>query len=256
VKEPILLGSPGDEIALEIDSVGAVSAVVCCHGFCSERTSGGRFLQLSETLGSRGFDVIRFDFRGCGDSADAVLTEASLLDDLLRVLRFAREHGYRRLYLHGHSLGSYLCMAVCSRYPEETNDVAALALTGCMTGPMHYDWSLYYSADQMRELAETRVLTLTGLRPNDRTTQVSATLLDRFDTVDQAELCNGIVCPTLLINGGGDEEERRLAANSVRAISLLPAGSRLLVLSEAPHNFRAQYPEVTRAVAGFLQRTL
>jgi pimeloyl-ACP methyl ester carboxylesterase len=106
-----------------------------------------------------------------------------------------------------------------------------------MTGPMHYDWSLCYSAEEMRELAETRVLTLNGLRPDDRVTRVSASLLERFDTVDQAALCNGILCPTLLINGGGDDEERRLAANSVRAISLLPAGSRLLVLSEASHNF-------------------
>jgi pimeloyl-ACP methyl ester carboxylesterase len=256
VKDPVLLGSSGEEIALEIDSAGSLSAVICCHGFCSERTSDGRFLQLSETLTARGFDVIRFDFRGCGDSADAVLTETTLLDDLLRVLRFAKERGYHRLFLHGHSLGSYLCMAVCSRYPEETTDVAAMALTGCMTGPMHYDWSLCYSAEEMRELAETRVLTLNGLRPDDRVTRVSASLLERFDTVDQAALCNGILCPTLLINGGGDDEERRLAANSVRAISLLPAGSRLLVLSEASHNFRAQYPEVIRAVAGYFQRML
>jgi pimeloyl-ACP methyl ester carboxylesterase len=111
------VGFSGEEIALEIDSAGSLSAVICCHGFCSERTSDGRFLQLSETLTARGFDVIRFDFRGCGDSADAVLTETSLLDDLLRVLRFAKERGYHRLFLHGHSLGSYLCMAVCSRYP-------------------------------------------------------------------------------------------------------------------------------------------
>ncbi len=256
MKEPIFLGTPEDAIALDIDSVGSVSAVVCCHGFCSERTSGGRFLQLSETLTARGFDVIRFDFRGCGDSADEVLTEASLLDDLRRVLRFARERGYHRLFLHGHSLGSYLCLAVCSRYPEETDDVAAMALTGCMTGPTHYDWSLYYNPEQMRELAETQVLTLTGLRPDGRESRVSASLLERFDTVDQAELCNGIQCPTLLVNGGGDDEERRLAASSVRAISLLPAGSRLLVLSEASHNFRAQYPEVVRAVAGFLQRVV
>jgi predicted alpha/beta hydrolase len=45
-----------------------VGTVVQAHGITVDKDEGGMFVRLAETLSDRGFDVIRFSYRGHGKS--------------------------------------------------------------------------------------------------------------------------------------------------------------------------------------------
>ena len=116
------------------------------HGFASERGSRGRFPAIAAALAAAGIASLAFDFAGCGESDDDVLTLDHQVDDLHPALAHARSLGYRRLALHGHSLGGGVCLAAA---PPQ---VITIAATGAPTAAMHYDWRDYFTAAQMGEL--------------------------------------------------------------------------------------------------------
>ena len=63
--------------------------VVFCHPFAEEKRYAHRiFVETARELRRRGFPVLRFDFRGCGDS-EGEFTIAGARSDLRNALRFA-----------------------------------------------------------------------------------------------------------------------------------------------------------------------
>jgi pimeloyl-ACP methyl ester carboxylesterase len=61
---------------------------VCCHGFVSDKS--GSYERRCRRAAAEGFDAVRFDFRGCGESDGAFVeqTLASRITDLRAVLDF------------------------------------------------------------------------------------------------------------------------------------------------------------------------
>jgi pimeloyl-ACP methyl ester carboxylesterase len=226
------------------------NGVVLAHGFCNDKASNGRFDALSRALSEAGLAVLAFDFAGCGESADAVLTPESLRADLDAAITFMTDAGHDRLGLFGNSLGGSLCLRV--RHPA----VVAVAATGAATAPMQYDWSDHFSARQLAELEETGHLTETVESPWRDHVIVSASLLQAFGEGSMEERVGGLSCPVLLIYGGdpGDDEERLLAEATARAMALLPKGSRRLIVEGAGHGLRDQWDTVTEEVAAWFRQ--
>jgi alpha-beta hydrolase superfamily lysophospholipase len=50
------------------------AVIICAHGTAGEKTSKGRFTRFGEELSPLGYNVFAFDFAGCGESDDALLT--------------------------------------------------------------------------------------------------------------------------------------------------------------------------------------
>jgi pimeloyl-ACP methyl ester carboxylesterase len=198
------------------------------HGFCSDRHSRGRFDRLSDDFVELGLAVCAFDFGGCGESDDDVVTAANEVEDLRAVLGFVRGAGFRRIALHGHSLGAAVCLEA---YDE---GVETLVLTGAATGPVHYDWTQYYSAEQLTELAETG-------RMRDGRHVLSKQTLREF--AERGDLLAEIKSPVLLIHGDNDPEEQQLLTLSRKAT--LPDGSRLAVIHGATHSFEGYMDQVS-----------
>ncbi len=83
----------GHDIRAVHETCGADRAVLLCHGIASDKEAGGIYTSLAQSLARRGFDSLRFDFRGHGESAVRP-TETSIggmmidletaLDDLCR----------------------------------------------------------------------------------------------------------------------------------------------------------------------------
>lgn len=229
----------GLQLVGDLTPAGGGAIVVMAHGFASERRSRGRFPAIAAALAAAGYASLAFDFGGCGESDDDVLTLAHQIDDLRAAIAYATSLGYPRLALHGHSLGGRVCLAGA---PPQ---VATMATTGATTGPMHYDWRDYFKPEQMDELARTgRVTMPQGPDRARATVVVSAELLEALVACDQAALFGPVRCPVMLIDGDGDEEERQSLAHARQGLPLLPPGSRVALVPGSPHNLEGHLDEV------------
>ena len=208
------------------------AAIVMAHGFTNDKSSQGRFDALAESFNRNGYNVLRFDFSGCGESSVDILSTHNMIDDLQCALEFVKKNGCTTFALYGHSLGGLICLKC------DDPVIRTMVLTGAPTDYMKYDWSEYYSEEQLGEIRAKGYLTAKDRSGQDRL--VGRQLLRSFEEINQKELLSGIQCPVLLIHGNdpSDWEETLLLEKSKKGISLLPAGSQLEIIDGANHTFQ------------------
>lgn len=212
--------------------------IIMAHGFTSDRYSKGRFPRLAAAFTQSGFNVLTFDFSGCGESDDDPLMVEKWVDDLHSAIRFVKSQGYRQIGLYGHSLGSLICLSCYS--PE----IDAIVVSGALTDAMHYNWEEIFTPEQLTELQDKGTITeirTEGIRK--RIVIDKQNLLD-FELINQAELLQPVKCPVLIIHGNNDEEERQLHERSVRGMKYLTRDSRLVMIDGANHSFLEHFPQV------------
>lgn len=118
---------PGMLYLPEADA-GARPAVLLCDAFADERKAAClAMVRLARALAARGFPVLRFDYRGCGDGPgdfrDA--TVSTRLEDIAVAAECLKaEAGRSRLALGGMRLGA----ALAARAAQGRADVCALVL--------------------------------------------------------------------------------------------------------------------------------
>lgn len=205
--------------------------VIMCHGFTSDKSSRGRFDRFALRFQKSGFNVLAFDFSGCGESDDDSLTMAKQADDLQSVLTVVKQRGFQKIALYGHSLGSRICL-MC--YSE---DIQTMVLTGASTGGTVYHWDDHFTAEQIKELAESGKITEQLAKGPRKTIIIDQQMLLDFEQCDQKKLLSLIKCPVLIIHGNCDEEERMLSELSRAGMKWLPKESKLEIIDGAVHSF-------------------
>jgi acylglycerol lipase len=126
------LGSPVDGTRLYWQAWDpnepARGAVVIVHGAAEH---GGRYAHVAERLAAEGYSAYALDHRGHGrsDGPRAMIGRLDwLVDDLaLFSTRVREEHGGRRPFLLGHSLGGAVALTYAVQHGDE---VAGLAVSG------------------------------------------------------------------------------------------------------------------------------
>src|SRR5689334_14308729 len=114
--EPLYFGPGGRLFGLRSEAVGPPrqSAVLMCHSWGMEYMRSYRALYLlAQQLAARGFETLRFDYSGTGDSADAAdgITLDQWIEDIRCAARELRElSGADRICLLGLRLGALLAM--------------------------------------------------------------------------------------------------------------------------------------------------
>ncbi|MBN1646001.1 alpha/beta fold hydrolase, partial [Candidatus Woesearchaeota archaeon] len=88
--------------------------VVICHGFMSSKDVD-RFVYYADEFSKKGYNALRFDFSGCGESDKALISVKQEVDDLLAIIYFCNERGFDEIALMGHSLGCLICLEA---YPK------------------------------------------------------------------------------------------------------------------------------------------
>ena len=123
-----------------------VPAIVICPGFAGSKCGKFRlFVTLGKELAKRGIAVLRFDYRGAGDSEGefSEITLEGKISDTLKCLDFLA-HDPRidadRLGLLGRSLGGAIAVLAAGRYKT----IKSLAL-----------WAPVFKSDPWRELWES-----------------------------------------------------------------------------------------------------
>ena len=110
----LLLYSDGQKIVgiLHLPDIEqSTPCVITCHGYYSTKDSK-KYVEIANRFCSEGFAVLRFDFRGCGESEGDIeeTTLSNRVSDLESALRFIRKNVSERIGLLGSSLGG--CVAI------------------------------------------------------------------------------------------------------------------------------------------------
>lgn len=107
-------------------------AVLFCHGFGGNKSGRYRlYVRLAEKLSQAGIAVLRFDFRGCGDSEGAFrdISIESQLEDALIGTKFLLEHPQvnpKQFGIFGSSLGGTIATLLSAKVAQ-TKTIALLA---------------------------------------------------------------------------------------------------------------------------------
>jgi 3-oxoadipate enol-lactonase len=253
----------GIEIAYE--DVGRGDPVVLLHGFLFNRSL---WREQAEALGES-FRLITPDLRGHGESAavPGPATMEEMADDVAALLDGL---GVGRAIVGGLSMGGYVTLAFCRRYPER---VRALILA---------DTRAQADTEEQRRGREemARVALTRGMQPiaDSMTPKLLApeTIAARPDVVertramilgtspsgaaealrgmsvrrDQTEWLREISVPTLILVGSEDAITPPAASEAMRAQI---KGARLDVIEGAGHASNIERPaEFNRALADFL----
>lgn len=226
------------------------SIIIFCHGFMSNKYSKGRFKRLAKALNHKGFDVLAFDFSGCGESDDTILTIEKEVDDLNSAISFVSSTAYKNIGLYGHSLGSLICLK--SNIKSNT----PMVLSGALTGPMNYKWEDIFTSSQLEELSRDGILREYIFEDKREKITIDRRILDSFKNIDQRELLKDIVSPTLIIHGDRGEEEGLLYKNSKNGMKYLSKESKLEIIGGADHSFMEDYDELIGLVVGWFEKYL
>jgi alpha/beta superfamily hydrolase len=97
--------------------MGGNGIVITCHGLMSSKDSQ-KYLEMAELLSSRGFPVLRFDFRGSGESEGSGNLLSKRVMDLEAAVKFAKDRGCRSVGLVGSSYGGSAAILVASEIAE------------------------------------------------------------------------------------------------------------------------------------------
>ena len=130
-------------------TAGTAPAVVFLPGYASDM-SGTKALALEEWAKASGRAFLRFDYRGCGESAGAFedFTLADWYDDVLAMLGAIDEPAV----LVGSSMGGWLALLVARDHPDKV-----AGLVGVAPAPDFTDWG--FTDAQKRAFVEAgRVL--------------------------------------------------------------------------------------------------
>jgi uncharacterized protein len=221
MEKPVILKSSGQQMVgmlhLPDRRRGRVPAVVFFHGFTGTKIEPHRiFVKMARALCEAGFAVLRFDFRGSGDSAGdfSMMTISGELTDARAALRFLRTRPAvdpARVGVLGLSMGGMVAALVLGEDPR----LRAAAL-----------WSAVSHPDRMVDARMTpearRQLKQMGFT-DDHGHAVGKACLDDMVKHRPLEAIARTRAPVLLIHGDKDETVPPVASKAYEA-SLRKAG--------------------------------
>jgi pimeloyl-ACP methyl ester carboxylesterase len=238
MKKVIFKNSRNLDLVGNLYTCNSKTIVIMCHGFTSDKYSSGRFEKMVNKLNESKFDVLTFDFGGCGESEDEILTVENQVDDLKNAVNYVKSLGYTKLAYYGHSIGTLICLKCY------TNEIVTMVLSGACIAPVYYNWNEYLTNEQMCELRNKGYTLLSAASNYRQHVKINQQTLEDFEQVNSDKLLKNVSCPVLIIHGNNDEEEKILLENTKNAIRYLHFESRIEVIDGATHSFKDHYYDI------------
>jgi pimeloyl-ACP methyl ester carboxylesterase len=205
------------------------SIVIISHALANDKSERGKLDKVAEKLNESGFNVLAFDFSGCGESDNDTLTIGKEVDDLKCAIDFVKSKGFENIALFGHSTG-----ALVSLYGYNP-EIKTIVLWSPVTNKVKYRWEDKLSKEQLQELNEKGYFTRKRTNAIRETYHIDKQMLKDRETVNQKELLKEISCPVLIIQGTKDTSIP--IEDSKNALKLLSKESQLELVENANHDF-------------------
>lgn len=210
-----------------------VPAVVFCPGFGGTKVGKHRLLvRLAQELAKQEIAVLRFDYRGAGDSEgefDEMTVETQLSDTLLGLDYVANQANIDpdRIGLLGRSLGGAIAVLAARRFVS----VKSMAL-----------WAPVFSSEPWQKLWESYQKKPLQFAPKDVLASLpnmpSLAFLQQFFNLDIAQELSGLSeTPLLHIHGEHDNVVKIEHAESYRKIRQENEKTRFIKLATGDHDF-------------------
>ena len=220
-------------------------------GFCSDRSSRGRFEAYAESLYTKGISSLAIDFGGIGESDDDIITLAKHVDDLKCAIQYTQAQRYKSIGLFGNSLGGLVCLQAY------VPDIQTIVTLGGLSGLMNYQAEDLFTENQIQQSRHSGYVIDSRLRQLYRKEmKIDVCMLDEVNMIDQKSMCEGIACPVLMIHGDGDAEERTLYSHSQKALTYLPSSSQMHLIPGAAHGFWGYIEEVKQVLSNWFSQNM
>ena len=217
----------------------AQRGVVLVHGGGVTRDEGGFFTRLAAGLAKSSATVLRFDFRGHGESAGRQedLTLASVRNDIRAAVAFLRDQIGRPslVSLLGASFSGGNCAAFAAERPD---DVERLVLVNPLLNykKRFIDDKPYWHGDRL-DRDEAARLTKDGYLPHSPTFKLGRPLLNEVFHFRHEAVLTAVRSPTLFLHG---TEDTFIPVQSSRdAVALVGAPATLVEVEGAQHGIAA-----------------
>lgn len=191
-----------ENIMLSIDYPKGVindyKAVVICHGLIGSRVGVDRlFVKTSNLLTEKGYLVLRFDYKGCGESSGEYGSNrlSDLIEQTEAIIQFAYEElPIKELILLGHSLGGAVALLTA------INDIRVSRLIQwAAVGNPAYDIKRIFGAERLNELAEREIVDFNGY-------SFYQTYFESLAEYHPLETCHSFSGDVLLAHGSADQD--------------------------------------------------
>jgi len=203
METPVVFNCKGQQIIgiLHLpDGRTKVPGVLLLHGFTGHKAEIHRmFVKLARKLVAHGIGCLRFDFRGCGDSAGEFeeMTLRTKLCDATVALKFlARQNriNSKRLALVGFSLGGAVAAHLVAR--EKTHIKSLVLISPVAEGAVILDE--FATPEAVASLAQTGITDYFG-------NLVGVQFIRQFADMKPLREIVKCQCPVLLVHGENDE---------------------------------------------------
>ena len=219
------LKSPTGNLAAVLHEANSDKIVIFAHGFTGSKHESGRlFVMAARSLSSAGFNVLRFDFMGEGDSSGDFnqMTPNTRITDLTAALSWAKRRKFARIGLLGLSLGGATAICTAAQSPGVS------ALVTWSTVPSYKFWSPSPE----------------GKITNDPTSPALSFYTDR-PSVDVPEAYCSLAIPKLQIQG--DEDLPGFRTEFARYFPQAKPPKKHLIIPGADHVF-SKWPHRRKAI--------
>lgn len=173
--------------------------IVFCHGFISDKS--GSYEDRCKRAAATGYNAVRFDFRGCGESTGDFIdqTLSSRISDVVAVIDY---FDIESCVVFGSSFGGKVAFHTAAT-DERIQAIGARA-------PVTYQ----SSSDDRREIIAER-----GVYEYDDDHRLDERFFEDLDTYSFAAIADEIDCSVCIFHGGSDESVP--CENSFRAAMAL-----------------------------------
>ncbi len=243
----VTFASGGEDVfgVLHLPSGAPAPAIIMCHGFTGSRSEAHRlFVAAARDFAAHGLGVLRFDFRGSGDSAGdfSQMTISREIEDAAAALDYVvsrPEVDASRVGVLGLSLGGCVAACLAGRDPR----AKALALWAATAHPEKISERL------AAEFAANDVVDMHGWG-------LGRAFADDAVSIKPLEEAARYVGPSLVVHGGEDQTVPPADAASYRVA--LGGRCRVHIVKDADHVFSslAYKAEAIRITRDFLVETL
>lgn len=216
--------------------------ILLVHGIASEKEEGGLYTRLAAALAEAGFDSLRFDFRGHGQSSgnSVDMTIRGETEDLSAAVACARQHSNAPMGILAASFGTVSTM----NYLQAHSDIHTLVLWNPVLDLQHtfirpqMPWGKALFSDEKRmEMEQTGVLRI-GAHPYGRA------LFDEMEEHFPYRVLEELAVPVLTVHGDRDEITSYDLSMRYGAPN---ANSETLTLSGVGHGFGAKSGQAVEA---------